>query len=60
MKGYMEKCLRVNLSEGKISKEDIPDAMKRDFIGGRGFAIKILWDEVRNVDPLSESNKIIF
>ncbi|HSB07846.1 MAG TPA: aldehyde ferredoxin oxidoreductase family protein, partial [Thermodesulfobacteriota bacterium] len=36
------------------------DSMKRDFLGGRGFAIKLLWDEVRNVDPLSEKNKLIF
>jgi aldehyde:ferredoxin oxidoreductase len=34
--------------------------MKRDFLGGRGFAVKLLWDEVKRVDPLSEKNKIIF
>ena len=60
MKGYAGKLLRVNLSNGKISKEEISDSMKRDYLGGRGFAIKLLWDEVRNVDPLSEKNKIIF
>src|SRR5512139_172207 len=60
MKGYAGKLLRVNLSDGKISKEEISDSMKRDFLGGRGFAVKLLWDEVRHVDPLSEKNKIIF
>jgi aldehyde:ferredoxin oxidoreductase len=60
MKGYAEKLLRVNLSNGKVSKEEISDSMKRDFLGGRGFAVKILWDEVKRVDPLSEKNKIIF
>jgi aldehyde:ferredoxin oxidoreductase len=60
MKGYAGKWLRVDLSAGKISKEEIPDAMKRDFLGGRGFAVKLLWDEVKHVDPLSEKNKIIF
>jgi aldehyde:ferredoxin oxidoreductase len=60
MKGYADKLLRVNLSNGKISKEEISDSMKRDFLGGRGFAVKILWDEVKRVDPLSEKNKIIF
>jgi len=54
------KLLRVNLSNGKVSKEEISDSMKRDFLGGRGFAVKILWDEVKRVDPLSEKNKIIF
>ena len=47
MNGYGDRFLRVNLSNGKISKEGISDSMKRDFLGGRGFAIKLLWDEVR-------------
>jgi aldehyde:ferredoxin oxidoreductase len=60
MKGYADKLLRVNLSNGKVSKEEISDSMKRDFLGGRGFTVKLLWDEVKRVDPLSEKNKIIF
>jgi aldehyde:ferredoxin oxidoreductase len=59
MIGY-GKLLRVNLSDGKVTKEEIPDSVKRDFLGGRGFAAKILWDEVKHVDPLSEGNKIVF
>ncbi|UCG07882.1 MAG: aldehyde ferredoxin oxidoreductase, partial [Desulfobacterales bacterium] len=34
--------------------------MKAKFLGGRGFAVRILWDEVKGVDPLSEDNKIVF
>jgi len=49
MKGYAGKLLRVNLSDGKVLKEDISDSMKKDFLGGRGFAVKLLWDEVKNV-----------
>lgn len=60
MKGYTGKLLRVNLSDGKISKEEISESMQRDFLGGRGFAVKLLWDEVKRVDPLSERNKIVF
>jgi len=60
MKGYAGKWLRVNLSNGKISKEEIPEQVQRDYLGGRGFAVKLLWDEVRRVDPLSEGNKIVF
>lgn len=60
MKGYAGRLLRVNLSEGSVSKEEISEAVQRDFLGGRGFAVKLLWDEVRNADPLSEYNKIIF
>ncbi|MCK5420031.1 MAG: hypothetical protein KAI93_16020, partial [Desulfobacterales bacterium] len=47
MAGYAGKILRVNLSNGKINKEDISDQMKNKFLGGRGFAVKILWDEVK-------------
>ncbi|MBM4351840.1 MAG: aldehyde ferredoxin oxidoreductase family protein [Deltaproteobacteria bacterium] len=60
MNGYAGKLLRVNLSDRKISKEEISESLKKDFLGGRGFAIKLLWDEVKHVDPLSEKNKIIF
>ena len=60
MNGYGGRLLRIDLSKGKISKDPIPDSMKRDYLGGRGFAIKLLWDEVRNVDSLSEKNKLIF
>lgn len=60
MNGYAGKLLRVNLSNGQVSKEEIPDSTQRDFLGGRGFAIKLLWDEVKHIDPLSEKNKIIF
>jgi len=60
MKGYAGTLLRVNVSNGKVSKEEIPDSMKRDFLGGRGFAVKLLWDEVKQIDPLSDKNKIIF
>ncbi len=60
IKGYAGKMLRVDLSNRRILAEEIPDEMKRDFFGGRGFAVKLLWDEVKHIDPLSEKNKIIF
>ena len=38
-----------------------PCKMARDFIGGAGFGIKILIDEVpAKTDPMGEANKIIF
>ncbi len=42
MAGYAGKILRVNLTHGKITTEDISDQMKEKFLGGRGFAVKIL------------------
>ncbi|NYB76054.1 aldehyde ferredoxin oxidoreductase family protein [Sedimentibacter hydroxybenzoicus DSM 7310] len=59
--GYQGVILRVNLSDGKISKEplNLEDGVK--FIGGRGLGTKILFDEVDpKIDPLSIDNKVIF
>ncbi|MFB0505414.1 MAG: aldehyde ferredoxin oxidoreductase family protein [Thermodesulfobacteriota bacterium] len=60
MEGNVGKILRVNLSDGRISKEGISEEMRKKLLGGRGFATKILWDEVSGVDPLSEGNKVVF
>jgi len=60
MAGY-GRLLRVNLSTGDMRQEDIPDQVKKDFIGGRGFGAKYLYDEVApGVDPLSPDNKLLF
>ena len=58
--GYVGKVLRVDLSHGKYIIEELNPELVEKFIGGRGFAIKILFDEVPSrVDPLSPENKII-
>ena len=54
------KILRINLSSGEHSFEDIPETLAKEFIGGRGFGAKILFDELpKGVDPLSPENKLI-
>jgi aldehyde:ferredoxin oxidoreductase len=59
--GYTGKILRVNLSDKSYRIEDTPVEMARDFIGGAGFGIKILMDEVpAKSDPMGEDNKLIF
>ncbi len=60
MNGYGGTILRVNLTEGKISKEPTPAQLARDFIGGRGFGVYFLFKEVpRHADPLGPENKLI-
>jgi len=59
--GYAGKLLRVNLSTGEIKTEQLDFALSRMFLGGRGLASKILYDEIDpKVNPLSPENKIIF
>jgi len=54
MKGYAGKLLRVNLSAGKADSEPVALSDASDFIGGRGFVIKYLYEELApNIDPLA-------
>ena len=54
------RFLRVNLSSGKIVNEPIDRQVRKDFIGGRGFGINYLYQELSpKVDPLGEDNKLI-
>jgi aldehyde:ferredoxin oxidoreductase len=53
--------LRVNLSSGQIGKEPIADPLWRAFIGGRGLATKILYDNMDpKADALGPANPLIF
>ncbi|MBN1614082.1 MAG: aldehyde ferredoxin oxidoreductase family protein [Deltaproteobacteria bacterium] len=61
MFGYMGKILRVDLSSGEIKNEPIDMQMAQNFIGGAGFATKIIYDEVpAKADPLGPENRLIF
>jgi aldehyde:ferredoxin oxidoreductase len=54
------RILRVNLSSGEISTEVVPEQITTDFIGGRGYGIRYLYDELTpGIDPLSEQNKLM-
>lgn len=59
--GYQGKVLRINLSTGNIIIENLDEKMAREYMGGAGFGLKYLYDEVPgNVDPLGPDNKLIF
>ena len=61
MEGWNGRFLRVNLTKQKAAAKDYDPEMARKFLGGRGFAAKILWDELKpGVDPLSPENRLIF
>lgn len=59
MNGYGGSILRVDLSNGKISRQPTPTELARDYIGGRGFGAYLLYTEVpAHADPLGPENKI--
>ncbi len=58
--GWTGTILRVNLSNGTITKEPLDRQMAREYIGGRGLATKILYDEIDpKLDPLGPANALI-
>jgi len=61
MYGWNGRILRVNLTTGETSVEEVDPRIARDFIGGRGWAIRYLYNEMDpRVDPLSPENKLVF
>jgi len=59
-KGYAGDILRVNLSDGNVDR--LPTQVYADlFLGGRGIAAKIYWDEVSpSIHAFDPENRLIF
>jgi aldehyde:ferredoxin oxidoreductase len=61
MYGWTGTILRVNLSTGTITREPTNLFEAKLFIGARGLATKMLFDEIDpHIDSLSPANKLIF
>ena len=59
--GYWQKLLRVNLSNSKITVEDIAEEDLKNFIGGAGLAAKMIYNELPGkIDPYDRKNLLIF
>ncbi len=57
---YADCILRVNLSDESVKKEPLPEDLVRQFIGGRGFVAKMLYDEITpGTDPFDPENLLI-
>jgi aldehyde:ferredoxin oxidoreductase len=60
-KGYTRKILRVNLTEEKVTVEELQNSYLKKYIGGAGLAARMLYDELKpGIDPLAPENKVIF
>jgi aldehyde:ferredoxin oxidoreductase len=58
MKRYL---LRVDLSSGKIKKEEIPAEVLSAYIGGKGLAAWYCYKEIKpGIDALGPQNKLMF
>lgn len=57
----MGQILRVDLTSRKSHRAPLPHDLVRNYLGGLGFAARILFDEVGpRVDPLGPENELIF
>ena len=60
MRGWNGVFLRVDLSRSKAAAEGFDSKMAIGYLGGRGFAVKILWDELEpGIDAFSPENKLV-
>ncbi|MGZ7065508.1 MAG: aldehyde ferredoxin oxidoreductase family protein [Candidatus Aminicenantales bacterium] len=60
MNGWTGQILRVNLTTKTFRVETFTEQFAHKWIGGRGFAVKILYDELKpGIDPLGPDNKFI-
>ena len=61
MYGLNGRILRVNLTDKKSSTDVVSEKDARKFIGGKGFAINLLYRELKpGIDPLNIDNKLVF
>jgi aldehyde:ferredoxin oxidoreductase len=59
--GYAGKILRVNLNRLEVSEVEYAEELRKKYLGGRGMAAYLYFQEMRSIlEPLSPENKIFF
>lgn len=61
MNGWHGRILKINLSDQIVEQEKVNPGFAKDYLGGRGWAIKYLYEGMDpSADPLSPENILIF
>jgi aldehyde:ferredoxin oxidoreductase len=59
--GYTGKILNVDLTAAAISEIELDRSLAQEYMGGKGFGAKILYDQLPpKCDPLSADNILVF
>lgn len=59
--GYAGRILRIDLSDHMVQKSALPPHLAMNYIGGTGFAARLLFDELEpGIEPLGTENKLVF
>ncbi|MBN2414357.1 aldehyde:ferredoxin oxidoreductase [bacterium] len=45
-RGYTNRTLYINLDDNTVKEKPVSEMMKKKFIGGKGFGLRLLWDAV--------------
>ncbi|MDE2894799.1 MAG: hypothetical protein OXN87_05300, partial [Chloroflexota bacterium] len=54
---YNGKIVNVHLGDGSVEREDIPEQMYKDYLGGYGIGARLLFDRIpAGADPLGPDN----
>ena len=61
MAGYGGRILHVDLAKQSFRIQNFDEAFARKYLGGNGFAAKILYDGLKpGIDPFSPENMVVF
>jgi aldehyde:ferredoxin oxidoreductase len=58
--GYTGRLLRIDLSDGEVSIEEIEAEVLSKFLSGVGYGTRLLYNEISvDIDPLSPQGKLL-
>lgn len=57
--GYTNRILRVNLDTNEIILTELPPEFGDKYIGGRGYALKLIWDETTSMTRYDSPENIL-
>ncbi len=59
-KGYTDKTLYINVSDNSIKIKDVPEHVRKNFIGGKGYGLYSLWNAIKdNTNWFNPENEIV-
>jgi aldehyde:ferredoxin oxidoreductase len=61
LNGYEGRTLHIDLARQKFSIQNFDETFARKYLGGNGFAAKILYDGLKpGIEPFSPENMVVF
>ena len=58
--GYADKVAHIDLTEGKVAYDQIPEDWKLKYVGARGVGVRYVFENGPEVEPLSPDNILCF